>query len=385
MAKHGCLATYGGVTYWSSVQDLFSDVLSTRPGQLVFFNLTKTEPLSGHDLDVKSEFLEPTNAFSFCGGTDERGKYGYTGIYRITGRPRFDPHELTGDDENATLESDYAIRVPIEPVRIYADVYPEWKLLDVQDTTSDVWQPRFRKFLQSAKSLASMTPWETQRLIRMLDDGPHSWIDGDDIETSPRREGAVISMTDLLNQTSDGRQSTVPDGGLSAISLDDIIVKDGDQFKYEKGLEAWWVENFDSGREVFEALLAAGDLIWFSNYIPATSSGTALDGLALLEKPNGKYRAIPVEMKRGNVKETPGRREVEQLYRYSVWAKEFLGNKVDTAVEDVRPVYLAAGMNRSASAKAPDLLTSESYFVDPTFVEYTLERDGVHLNSTIIR
>ena len=39
MATRGCLATYGNISQWRKVLDLFSDVLSTRPGQYVFFNV----------------------------------------------------------------------------------------------------------------------------------------------------------------------------------------------------------------------------------------------------------------------------------------------------------------------------------------------------------
>jgi len=387
MATRSLLATYGGVSYWSSVQDLFSDVLSTRPGQYVFFNVTKNDPLRNRDLDVKSSRLEPKNFLSFCDGTDERGKYGYTGIFKITGKPRFNPTELSSlndEDSNEILEANYAIRVPIEPVKIYPDVFPEWRLLDVQDVNSDVWQPRFRKFLQGAKSLTSMTPWETENLIKMLDENISYSIDGEEISTDPDKEGKLISMNDILDQGPNGRDGTVPDGGLSSIELEDIVVKEGNKFKYEKGLEAWWVENFDKDFQAFDDIRTGGELVWFSNYIPATSSGSALDGLAILKKDNDKYRAIPVEMKRGEVKEKPGRREVEQLYRYSVWAREFLSNKVETEVEDVRPVYLAHGMKDGAKKKAPRLLNKESYFVDPTFIEYSLKDGEVQLDKRLI-
>lgn len=173
-----------------------------------------------------------------------------------------------------------------------------------------------------------------------------------------------------------------PDDGLKNIDLSKvgIVASDGCTFHYEKGLEAWWVENFDKNIEAFERLRSGGKLIWFSNYVPATSSGSALDGLALIKMNDDSYRAIPIEMKAGEVKSRPGDRHVEQLYRYCLWAKKFLSPKVDGFVEGVRPVFLANGISKTAKGRSKEKLNSKDYFVNPVFLEYKIENQQVELD-----
>lgn len=384
MATKGFLSTFGNFRYWNSVLDLFSDALSTRPGQKVFFNIVKKDPLRGKDLDVKSEELEPENFLSFCGGQDERGKYGYTGVFEIAGEPRFDPRRTKSrfsGDPNAVLEPDFAIRIPIKPIKVFPDVVEEWRLLDVIDERVNIWQPRFRKFLRGAKSLTSLTPWEVKELMGVLEERIGDPVPGKELEVNPLRKGKIISIRDRLDQVEDGLPSKPPGGGLKDVKLDNVIVvEEGEkEFKYEKGLEAWWVESFDKEVEEFERLVGDGEITWFSNYVPAGSSGKALDGLALVRKENGNFRAIPVEMKKGKVKQVPGRRNVDQLYRYSVWAKKFLDRKVPGKIEDVRPVFLGREMASNAEKVAKKRLTREKYFYDPIMLEYEIEAAKVNL------
>lgn len=204
MALNGCLATYGGAGNWGTILDLFSDVLSTRPGQKIFFNITKNDPVndlgSNKDLDTESEEMEPDNFLKFCGGEDVRGKYGFTGIFEVAGKPRFDSKKLETGYENATLEEDYAIRVPVKPVKIFKDVFEEWLLLDVLDQGVNVWQPRYRKFLNAPKSLTSLTPEESGFLVDVLEEEIENNINGDELDVSPLREGEEISISNRLDQ-----------------------------------------------------------------------------------------------------------------------------------------------------------------------------------------
>jgi len=367
MATRGCLATYGNVSQWRKVMDLFSDVLSTRPGQYVFFNIANIG--SGDDPD---EFMD------FCEGGDPG--FGYTGVFEITGRPYFDPTplEARGDDSNAILEEQFALRVPIEPIGVFPSALEEWRLLDTIDLDTSVWQPRFKKFLNGSKSLTSMTPWEGRRLMTILGDELPNPMKPADLDWEPYpKSGRVLSMEDIQHQGAEGRDLSGPEDGLAGLALEEIPVArhEKEQFRHEKGLEAWWVEHFDAGIDAFEQLTAGTDIIWFSNYVPSTSSGQALDGLALGLKPNGRYRAFPIEMKRAAVNQS-NKREVDQLYRYSVWAKQFLSAKVDTTVDDVRPIFLANGLGKTAKKVASDKLYREPYFIDPTFIEYELTEDG---------
>jgi len=367
MATRGCLATYGGVSAWRSVMDLFSDVLSTRPGQYVFFNIAD---IGGGE--------RPEDFLEFCDPESDYSNSGYTGVFKITGTPRFDPRSLeatTGDD-NAKLEEQYALRVPIEPFGVFPGVLQEWRILDTVDLQTELWQPRFRKFLNSAKSLTAMTPFEATRLMEILDENLPHWRKASDYDwTRYPDTGKMLSMTNIQGQGGDGRDLSGPSDGLDSIELSDIPVRKGRKFRHEKGLEAWWVENFDLGIDEFERLTYDTDIMWFSNYIPATSSGQELDGLALGKKPNGKYRAFPIEMKKGSVNQS-NKGEVDQLYRYSVWAKMFLSEKVDTDVEDVRPTFLANEMGDTARRVAESRLHSEPYFTNPCLIKYQLTEGG---------
>lgn len=59
-----------------------------------------------------------------------------------------------------------------------------------------------------------------------------------------------------------------------------------------------------------------------------------------------------------------------------MWAKQFLSAGVETAIDDVRPVFLANGLGTTAQRVAGTKLTAEPYVTDPTLIEYDLSEDG---------
>lgn len=363
--NQGFLAVTGsmGKRWYKTIADLFADALSTRPGDPVFFQLTNQAP-DGGPIHL-ADYLSYVSLKDDPEAPDE--DHGFTGLMEVTGQPFFDPTPI-GDD--AYVPESIPIRLPVSCSHYLPHPVSEERALTHESETTELWNPKYKKALQGSKSLTSITPEEVEQLRSLLykhNDREHEVSQ----ESYEGDDSAKISVDARLDQRASGPEiRSSPPESIECLSLDEIPIVKGDEFRVEKTLEAWLMEMIDSDHEGIRTVFGPTDeLSWFTNYVPYGISGKNMDGLAFHERDGILYRISTIELKKGRV----GTSAVRQVMRYARWVTSYLGGG-DRQV--VQPVLIGNRFSKDAIEAARSQLSPRP----PMLVSYAIEGGECHLH-----
>lgn len=286
-----------GQLWLKTLADLFSDLLCLRQGQLVFF------------WDVR------------VNNTPGRG---FTGVYAVTGEPFYDDTELALEASTSRVPAQFPLRVPIEPVWAFPEFISEGELFSRQDVAMTLWNPFYKKALRRGRAATPLTPDEASVLLQLLFDRnaghtappPPQLPYPNDLPATNR---ITIDLTQRMPPLE--LPSEIP-GHLDLNAIP--YVNDGtSDFLYEKQLEAWLAENFDSDNPSLRSIFGPLEYLdWFGNYLPSGIGGANIDFVALhSHAPSGAIcRISVVELQLGPVNQG----HVDEVIRYARWVSSNL-------------------------------------------------------------
>lgn len=190
---------------------------------------------------------------------------GFHGIYRIAGKPFFDPTPIGCVDET------WPIRVEIECLNYFPEPVPENYLFSTKEYESKFWGWFYRKIkIYGARGVNTINPEAAESLIELL-----VKINGNVIH-----KPSQIKSYPPRNKT----QIALPLGQNGKVYLENI-------------LRAWLIANIDDAkrkdlRKIFGPI---EDLEWFANNVPYHVSGKNIDILCYHK--NIKYTELPLRYK----------------------------------------------------------------------------------------
>lgn len=290
MIRNGYISTRGDLKerWEKTTADIFSDVLATRPGDLVFPWI--------------------------IAGEGEKN-VGFKHILKIAGPPIF----VDGEK--------YPVKVPLSQEGwVFRDPLPEPVALDLWDSKL-LWNAIGKKSLRRGRSLTHQTPMEDGRLSQLLSaanvGGPTKISLGDrsyrgtPITIDPRQGDWDEKLQRRL------RELRVEDR-LKSLHLGGMPWRRGSSFIVEKALEAWIMENIDKepGKRFRESVLYGDSKIeWFGNYLPFGVSGGNID-VVILQSSGSRKVATVIELKVAPLRVSDFRAVAQQVTMY----REFMEN-----------------------------------------------------------
>jgi len=279
--------------------DIFSDVLATRAGDLVF-------------------------PWIIAGAGEQN--IGFKYILTITGPPIF----VEGDE--------YPVKVPLSQEGWeFPNPLPEATALDLWDSRL-LWNAIGKKSLRRGRSLTHQTPMEDQRLLQLLNSinpsGPRK------ITLGKKSYGGTpitinTSQTYWDQRLKEKLGSLSPYNRLSALDLNGIPWRRGQSFIVEKALEAWIMENIDKdpGKEFRENVLDASSKIeWFGNYLPFGVAGGNMDVVVTQSSDSRRFITV-IELKVTSLRMKEFREVAHQVSMYC----EFIRNAFKAYGEIIEP------------------------------------------------
>ena len=261
----GFISTRGdlNVIWEKTTADIFSDMLATREGDLVF-------------------------PWIITGGG--KPNLGFKYVFYVDGPPIF----VKGEE--------YPVKVPLKREGLeFRNPLSEVAALDLWGSKL-LWNAIGKKSLGRGRSLTHQMPMEDDRLMDLLasinPEGPRkiaigkASIKGVPITISTSRNSWDHNLLKLLENSS-------PYERLSKLDLDGIPWRSDVLFNYEKALEAWIMENIDKppGREfrenVFEPRLK---IEWFGNYLSFGVAGSNMD-VVVIQSDDSRKLVTVIELK----------------------------------------------------------------------------------------
>lgn len=329
----------------------------------MFFQITNKSV--GEDSSSLDDFLDHVNFVDQPGYSTTSN--GFTGILSVTGKPFFDPTQI---GRMGNVPSSVPVRIPLDSKTYLPRAVSESRAFTYETESAELWNPKYKKALQGAKSLTSMTPAEgdqLEALIHRNNDKEYSVSQ----DSYPGSTAETLSIDDRLDQdeSSPTTRNTQP-GSIDDLSLDEIPMTSGNQFRVEKTLEAWLMEMIDSEhpgiREIFGP---ADELSWFTNYVPYGISGKNMDGLAFHRRDNVRYKISTIELKCGRAKKGA----VKQVIRYARWVTNYLADGDENAVQ---PILIANRFSDGAKSAAQSQIDPRP----PILASYEITGNTCHLN-----
>ena len=249
-----------------TISDIFSDILATRKGDLIFPWIVK-KPKG------KNKIL------------------GFKYIFKVAGPPIY----VVGDF--------FPIKVPIEPVgKEFDRPLKEEEALDLWGKKL-LWNAIGKKSLGRGRSLTHQLPMEDLRLETLLNEANPTGsksinigkknFKGDEISINPS-QGSKNPVKDRMFSRFNEEEKKI-----SHLILSGIPWRKDDLFSYEKTLEAWIMENIDSERgESIRNNILEPDLPieWFGNYLTFGVSGSNID-IVVIQSQEDKKIITVIELK----------------------------------------------------------------------------------------
>lgn len=334
--RDGYISTRGDLKeMWEkTTADIFSDVLATRPGDLVF-------------------------PWIIAGAGKQN--LGFKYVLKIAGPPIF----VQGDE--------YPVKVPLSEEGLeFSNPLPEASALDLWDSRL-LWNAIGKKSLRRGRSLTHQMPMEDQRLLKLLNavnpggakkitlgrrsyDGTHITINPSQDHWDPVLERKLNSL-DAYDR-------------LSALDLNGIPWRRDRSFTVEKALEAWIMENIDKsfGIEFRENVLDEELKIeWFGNYLPFGVAGGNMDVVVVQSRDSRKFVTV-VELKVASLRMAEFKSVAHQVIAYC----EFIRSAFKAYGEVIEPIGIV--ISGPPSSLGPSTAISE--YSDISWVAYSIDDKG---------
>lgn len=301
-----------------------SDLMSVRPGDLVFFYLMYTN---------RNNLLWPENKF----------EPGYYGIYKVKSTPFFDDQDIEGKDQfkNQLIFGNNSSKIYkraekdgkkalILPVRILIEPMKNLNYArHVDDNTAYVdktdegqlWTLLFKKIPKpgQARGVTPILPEEASKIARLLFKANQvefseevNLLDNIKIHGYPHTPGKFVSV----------KLKPAP-GDTNSVWVENMLV-------------SWIMQNIEKGVPVLRDIVGKKeDLEFYGNHIQYGIAGDTVDILLLhRRKINGieyRYKATVIEVKRDKINE----RDVDQALRYTKWIAQLVTFNNISAIQPV--------------------------------------------------
>lgn len=334
--RDGYISTRGDLKeMWEkTTADIFSDVLATRAGDLVF-------------------------PWIIAGAGKQN--LGFKYVLTIAGPPIF----VEGDE--------YPVKVPLSQEGWeFSNPLPEATALNLWDSRL-LWNAIGKKSLRRGRSLTHQMPMEDERLLQLLNsvnpDGPKKITlgkrsyDGTPITINPSQDRWDPGLEVKLNSLSAYNR-------LSSLRLNGIPWQHGRSFVVEKALEAWIMENVDKsfGKEFRENVLDEGSKIeWFGNYLPFGVAGGNMDVVVVQSRDSRKFATV-VELKVASLRIAEFKAVAHQVTMYC----EFIRNAFKAYGEVIEPNGIV--ISGPSSSLSPSNAISENASIK--WVAYSIDDKG---------
>lgn len=323
--------------------DIFSDVLATRKGDLIFPWI-----VAGH------------------GGANIGFKY----VFKVAGNPIF------------VKGSDYPVKIPLERTALEYDTpLTEPKALTLWNRKL-LWNAIGKKSLGRGRSLTHQTPWEDDKLMALLEEmnekNPKeiklkkTALNGVPLHIDPSQDSWNPNLKKLLDSLSENER-------LSNLDLSGVPWRSGNRFRVEKALEAWVTENLDGelGKALRELSLWSGKKIeWFGNYLPFGVQGSNMDVVVVQDDKDRKMVTV-IELKVGPLSRTGFKEAVKQVRGYC----EFIERALKAF--DISSIVKGSVISAVSNPRDGALNLQKERF-DVNWVGYSIDPDGtVHFKEQI--
>ena len=245
---------------------------------------------------------------------------GFHGVFKITGRPFFDPTPV------GAIGEAMPIRVEIEYLNHFADLVPEDLLFSTKEYETKSWG-WFYNTVHGSRGVTTINPECAESLIELL-----VKINGSAVAGKPAQIKPYVSKNKA--------ELMLPLG------------KEGKVYS-EDTMRAWLIWNIDNAnkRDLRDIFGPIDDLEWFANNVPyyvtkknnidilCFHKSSTYTGLPL------RYRFTVAELR----KDTASAGDVSQLISYSKWVA---GRLAGGEIETVQPILIAFDFSEGAITKA---------------------------------
>jgi len=314
--------------------DIFSDVLATRKGDLIFPWIVNSE-----------------------GGSNMGFKY----VFKVSGDPIF-----VGGEK-------YPVKIPLEKEGLVFDKpVSEAEALDLWRSKL-LWNAIGKKSLGRGRSLTHQTMMEDNILIELLKSKnkkeptkillAQSTFEHSKLQINPSQNRWDEELKDKISRSK-------PENRLSQFNLSGIPWRKNKLFAVEKVLEAWIMQNIDKKacEELRKIIFDDYSIEWFGNYLPFGVQGSNMD-IVLIQSANNKKRVTLIELKVGTLNQKQFESAADQSIDYALFMKRAL-NSFGFEVE-LNPIVLAGPPKRNAS---PRKYSREN--LEPKWVAYGINPEG---------
>lgn len=310
MLETGHLSTRGTLGEYpiKTISDLFSDVLATRPGDLVFPWIVK-----GKDT--------PNIGFQF--------------VFRVSGKPFY----VNGEE--------FPIKVPMKKkYRKFETPLKESEALNLFGQKL-LWNAIGKKSLGRGRSLTHQTFLEDELLLSLMEGKNGRKSSLIDLKRKDYKEKKAISISPLtihseINQEGKNHEDLFGEN-ITELRIDQIPwITNSGLFRYEKTFEAWLMENIDKPqcKDLWDILAPKRTKIeWFGNYLPFGVAGSNIDAVVLI-KENGQIKIFVIELKRDPISQHSFEKVAAQVIEYAEFIKSAFASFQFHEEFSVTPVIL---------------------------------------------
>jgi hypothetical protein len=297
---------------------IITDLLGTRPNDLVFFYETKR---------------------------------GFHGVYQVIGPPFFDPQDIYGVGEfsDEKVGADLPFRLLIQCMYYFPEPVPEDLVFSTPMYERIFWILFYRK-IQGPRGCVTIDPDAARTLMELLIkvNGPPIDYKFSPFYYDPELDAFHIPFPpDLIDLEGSNQERN------SGLQMLDIPLVPGNHFRLEDHLRGWLVGHLDSMHPDLRRIFGPRSHIeWFANNVPYHVTRRNIDLLIYHRTPVGemidpplRYKYSVVELKRDQADS----QTIDQAIGYAKWVANRLANG---EVDIVRPYIIARRFRPEAVERA---------------------------------